>query len=41
VKQRQNFKIIGSGQGAHWPDVDEDISAMGMLSGTPAPWPRK
>jgi hypothetical protein len=41
AKQRQNFKIIGSGQGVHWPDVDEDISAMGMLSGTPAPRPRK
>ena len=40
AKQRQNFKIIGSGQGVHWPDVDEDISAMGMLSGTPAPRPR-
>lgn len=40
VKQRQNFKIIGSGQGVHWPDVDEDISAAGMLSGSPAPRPR-
>jgi len=40
AKQRQNFKIIGSGQGVHWPDLDEDISAMGMLSGTPAPRPR-
>lgn len=35
--QRQNFEIIGSGQGVHWPDLDEDISAIGMLSGTPAP----
>jgi hypothetical protein len=39
-KQRQNFEIIGSGQGVHWPDVDEDISATGMLSGTPAPRPK-
>jgi len=35
-QQRQNYEIIGSGQGVHWPDVDEDISAIGMLSGTPA-----
>lgn len=35
--QRQRFEIIGSGQGVHWPDVDEDISAAGMLQGTPAP----
>ena len=39
-KQRQNFEIIGSGHGGHWPDVDEDISALGMLSGTPASRPK-
>ena len=35
-EQRKNFQIIGNGQGAHWPDVDEDISAIGMLDGIPA-----
>jgi hypothetical protein len=35
-QQRQNFEIIGSGQGIHWPDVDEDISVIGMLTGGPA-----
>lgn len=40
-KQRNNFEIIGSGSGVHWPDVDEDISAWGMLYGTPAPRPRR
>jgi hypothetical protein len=35
-EQRQNYEIIGSGQGVHWPDVDEDISAVGMLTGSPA-----
>jgi hypothetical protein len=39
--QRQNYEIIGSGQGIHWPDVDEDISAVGMLSGTPARLPKQ
>jgi hypothetical protein len=34
--QRRNYEIIGSGQGVHWPDVDEDISAQGMLTGIPA-----
>ena len=38
--QRQHFEIIGTGQGVHWPDIDEDISAIGMLTGTPAPPPR-
>ena len=35
--QRGNYEIIGDGHGVHWPDVDEDISAEGMLIGTPAP----
>jgi hypothetical protein len=39
-KQRSNFRLIGSGQGVHWPDVDEDISVEGMLHGVPAHRPR-
>ena len=38
-EQRANFEIIGDGHGVHWPDIDEDISAEGMLYGTPAPRP--
>ena len=34
--QRENYEFIGDGQGVHWPDIDEDISAEGMLMGTPA-----
>jgi hypothetical protein len=34
--QRDNWRLIGSGQGIHWPDVDEDISVRGMLDGVPA-----
>ena len=34
--QRGHFEIIGDGQGAHWPEVDEDISVEGMLHGVPA-----
>jgi hypothetical protein len=40
-KQRRNFEIIGSGEGVHWPDVDEDISARGMLQGVPARPPKQ
>ncbi len=40
-EQRANFRIIGSGQGVHWPDLDEDISARGMLAGVPAPRPKQ
>jgi len=34
--QRQRYEIIGSGHGVHWPEIDEDISAVGMLQGAPA-----
>jgi hypothetical protein len=34
--QRANFRLIGTGQGVHWPDVDEDLSVEGLLHGTPA-----
>ena len=36
AEQRKKFEIIGSGEGVHWPDIDEDISARGMLQGIPA-----
>jgi len=36
-KQRANWEIIADGHGVHWPDIDEDISAEGMLFGIPAP----
>lgn len=38
-EQRANYEIIGEGHGVHWSDIDEDISAEGMLYGTPAPRP--
>ncbi|TVQ98054.1 MAG: DUF2442 domain-containing protein [Desulfovibrionales bacterium] len=36
TEQRANWEIIGNGQGVHWPDIDEDLSASGMLYGVPA-----
>ena len=35
-EQRDHYEFIGNGLGVHWPDVDEDISAIGMLAGSPA-----
>lgn len=31
--QRSNWRLIGVGEGIHWPDIDEDISVMGLLAG--------
>lgn len=39
-KQRENYKITGDGMGVHWDDIDEDISAEGMLTGLPAKQPK-
>ena len=39
--QRANYEIICDGEGVHWPDLDEDISAEGMLAGTPARPPKQ
>lgn len=35
-EQRANWRIVGAGEGIHWPDIDEDISLRGMLDGVPA-----
>ena len=35
-KERDNWKIIGGGQGIHWEDIDEDISVEGLLQGNPS-----
>ena len=31
--ERKNWRLIGRGEGIHWPDVDEDISVLGLLAG--------
>lgn len=41
LEQGNNFEIIGNGEGVHWPDIDEDISANGMLNGVPARPPKQ
>jgi len=31
--ERANWRLIGSGEGVHWPDLDEDISVESLLAG--------
>ena len=33
AEQRAEFRLIGSGEGLHWPQIDEDISVAGLLRG--------
>ena len=39
--ERSNWRFIGRGEGIHWPDIDEDLSAAGMLQGVPARPPKQ
>ena len=34
--ERSNWRLIGSGDGIHWPDLDEDISVRSLLAGRPS-----
>ena len=34
--ERQNWQLIGHGEGIHWPELDEDISTVGLLEGRPS-----
>src|SRR5213595_1253061 len=35
-QERANWRLIGRGEGIHWPDLDEDISVEGLLLGKPS-----
>lgn len=34
--ERDNWQLIGDGQGIHWPGMDEDISVEGLIAGKPS-----
>ena len=34
--QRENWELLGDGEGIHWPELDEDISVAGLLRGAQA-----
>jgi Protein of unknown function (DUF2442) len=33
LKERRNWRLIGQGEGIHWPDLDEDIRVGSLLQG--------
>ena len=35
-EERDNWELIGGGQGIHWPDLDEDVSVEGLIAGRPS-----
>jgi hypothetical protein len=34
--ERNNWRLIGNGEGIHWPDLDEDISVGNLILGKPS-----
>lgn len=34
--ERTNWRLIGAGEGIHWPDLDEDISVESLVLGRPS-----
>lgn len=37
AEQRNRWELAGGGYGIHWPMIDEDLSAEGLLQGAKAP----
>ena len=35
-EELRNWRLIGSGEGIHWEDIDEDISVKALLHGKPS-----
>jgi hypothetical protein len=35
-EERANWRLIGHGEGIHWPDLDEDVSAANLVLGQPS-----
>jgi hypothetical protein len=35
-QERNKWRLIGDGEGIHWPDLDEDISVENLILGKPS-----
>jgi len=35
-EERNKWRLIGEGEGIHWPDLDEDISVENLIVGKPS-----
>ncbi len=35
-QERNNWRLIGRGQGVHWEEIDEDISVENLAAGRPS-----
>lgn len=35
-EERSNWRLVGKGEGVHWPELDEDVSAENLILGQPS-----
>lgn len=35
-EERGDWRLIGRGEGIHWPQLDDDISVEGLIAGRPS-----
>jgi hypothetical protein len=35
-EERNHWRLVGRGEGIHWPDLDEDISVENVILGKPS-----
>jgi hypothetical protein len=35
-EERKKWRLIGRGEGIHWPDLDEDLSIESLIVGSPS-----
>jgi hypothetical protein len=40
-EQRNHWRLIGDGEGIHWPAVDEDLPVLGLILGLKPPQKRQ
>jgi len=36
ASERNQWRLIGNGEGIHWPDLDEDVSVENLILGKPS-----
>jgi hypothetical protein len=36
TEERNKWRLIGDGEGVHWPELDEDISVENLILGKPS-----
>jgi Protein of unknown function (DUF2442) len=36
LAERQDWRLVGDGEGLHWPRLDEDISVESLFAGRPS-----